>query len=84
MKAKQYTVRNVPMSVDKALRRKAAERDISLNALLLHALEVAAGVGPQPREQHDLDEFFGTWLQDSSVDRALVDVRRIDAADWDE
>lgn len=84
LKSRQYTIRNVPSSVDRALRRQAAHRRVSLNAVLLSALESAAGVGPQPREHHDLDEFFGTWRGDSKVDRALADARTVDPADWDD
>ncbi len=83
-KAAQYTIRNVPMSVDRALRRKAAEHKVSLNAVVLRALEAEAGVGPTPREHHDLDSFFGTWIADRKVDRALAEQRRVDPADWDE
>jgi len=83
-KAAQYTIRNVPMSVDRALRRKAAERKVSLNAVVLRALEAEAGVAPTPRAHHDLDSFFGTWIADPKVDRALKDQRRVDPADWDD
>ena len=41
-KARQYTIRNVPPRVDRALRSKAAERGLSLNALVLAALEAEA------------------------------------------
>lgn len=83
MKARQYTIRQVPSSVDRALRRKAKERKISLNALVLHALEVEAGVTVERRENHDLDEFFGSWVSDPEVDRALAEQRRVDPRDWE-
>ena len=82
-KARQYTIRNVPASVDRALRRKAVERRVSLNSLLLSALDAEVG-GAVPRLQHDLDGFFGTWISDAKVDRALAEVRRVDPRDWDD
>lgn len=82
MKASQYTVRNVPPSVDRALRRKAAARKISLNALLLGALQSEAGVGSEPALHHDLDAFFGSWVSDKAVDRALREVRKVAPGDW--
>src|SRR5262245_36028796 len=82
-KAKQYTIRQVPVSVDRALRRKATERKVSLNTLVLHALEVEAGVTAEPRENHDLDEFFGSWISDPKVERALAEQRRVDRRDWE-
>lgn len=81
-KALQYSVRNVPPSVDRALRRKAAARGVSLNAVLLGALESAAGVGAPPKLNHDLDGFFGTWVADPRVDRALSGLRKVDPKDW--
>lgn len=81
-KAKQYTVRNVPGSVDRALRRKAAERNVSLNTLVLQVLGDEAGVTGEVREHHDLDQFFGTWIADPKVDRALAEQREVDPRDW--
>lgn len=81
-KAKQYTIRNVPSSVDRALRRKAADRKVSLNMLVLRVLEAEAGIVGEPREQHDLDGFFGTWVADSKVERALAEQRTLDRRDW--
>ncbi len=82
-KASQYTVRNVPPSVDRALRRRAQEAQISLNTLLLRALEAEAGV-TQARERHDLDTFFGSWIRDARVERALGEVRRVEPRDWED
>jgi hypothetical protein len=84
MKAKQYTIRNVPHSVDRALRRKAAARKISLNALVLQTLEIEAGVSAEARERHDLDGFFGSWVPDPKVERALAEQRRVDPRDWED
>lgn len=82
MKATQYTIRNVPPSVDRALRRRAAAAKVSLNTLLLRALEAEAGVSPT-RERHDLDGFFGSWIADPRVERALVDIRNVEPGDWE-
>jgi plasmid stability protein len=83
VKAKQYTVRNVPSSVDRALRRKAAERGASLNDVLLAALEREAGVGQQAITHHDLDALIGSWVEDPAVDAALLEARRVDPRDWE-
>ena len=82
VKAAQYTIRNVPPSVDRALKQKAAARKMSLNALLLEAVRSEAGVGVEAPLQHDLDGFFGSWVPDKAVDRALREVRRVDPRDW--
>ena len=83
MKAAQYTIRNVPASVDRALRRRAAAAKVSLNTLLLRALGAEAGVS-HARERNDLDSFFGSWIADRRVEEALADVRRVEPRDWEE
>jgi hypothetical protein len=81
-KARQYTIRNVPPSVDRALRKKAAERGTSLNGLLLAALAKEAGVGDDAAVFDDLDAFVGTWVDDPAVDAALREQRTVDERDW--
>ena len=83
MKSIQYTIRNVPPSVDRVLRRQAEAQKLSLNALLLSALRSQAGVGIEPALHHDLDGFFGSWVSDKAVDRALGEVRKINPGDWE-
>jgi len=82
MKAHQYTIRNVPPRVDRALRKKAVERGVSLNALVVQALEREVGLGSGARVYDDLDDLFGTWVHDKAVDRALAEQRRLDPKDW--
>ena len=82
-KARQYTVRNVPPRLDRALKAKAVARGVSLNTLVLQALEAASGLGGAPQVYGDLDDLFGSWIKDRSVDRALADQRRLDLKDWE-
>lgn len=81
-KAHQYTIRNVPPRVHRALRKKAAERGVSLNTLLVQALEAEAGERGEARTYDDLDDLFGSWVHDKAVDRALAEQRQIDPKDW--
>lgn len=82
-KATQYTIRSVPARVDRALRRKAQARGISLNRLALEALEAEAGVGSDARVRIDLDRFAGSWVKDAGVERALAAQRKVDPRDWE-
>jgi len=83
-KAHQYTIRNVSPRVHRALRAKAAERGVSLNALVVQVLEAEAGFGTKkPKTYDDLDDLFGTWVHDAAVDRALTEQRRVDPKDWE-
>ena len=82
MKSHQFTVRNVSNSVSQGLRRKAQQRNVSLNEILREALEQASGVFGPPRSYHDLDALSGTWVSDPSVDNALRSMRTVDERDW--
>jgi hypothetical protein len=82
MKTHQFTVRQVSDSVSRALRRRAKERNVSLNRLLVEALEVAAGVSGPAVRYHDLDALAGSWVSDPATDRALLAQRSVDEKDW--
>lgn len=79
----QYTVRAVPEHVDKALRRKAAAENKSLNEILREALIKEAGIAePSGRFYTDLDPLAGTWLDDPGFDEAIRVQDQIDASLW--
>ena len=79
---KQYTVRNIPRSVDRALKRKALEKGKSLNALLLEALCKEAGIAGESEVHHELDFLIGSWVHDPEVENALNSQRVVDPKDW--
>lgn len=77
--SRQYTIRSVPAAVDALLRDKARRQHKSLNQVALEALSGGAGV----QERYgDLDGFFGSWVADAAVDKALADQRRVDENLW--
>lgn len=78
---RQYTIRSVPAAVDAVLREKAKRQHKSLNQVALEALSGGAGVSAEERHG-DLDGFFGSWVADKAVDKALEDQRRIDEGIW--
>jgi hypothetical protein len=81
--AVQYTVRDVPVHVDRALRRRASEEGKSLNQLLRDALAKEAGGDlASPALHHDLDALAGTWDDDPEFDRAIAEQDRVDEAMW--
>jgi len=77
----QYTIRNVPSPVDSVLRDKAKRQGKSLNDVALEALRAGAGVSSQVRYS-DLDDFFGCWISDKAVHKALEEQRRVDERLW--
>jgi hypothetical protein len=78
----QYTVRNVPKSVDERLRELARREGKSLNELALEALAAAVGLELPTTPRRDLSGVVGTWREDEETESALEDQRRVDAELW--
>jgi hypothetical protein len=75
----QYTVRGIPPDVDRALRRKAAQRKQSLNRIVIEEL-TAATTGA--RKRADFGDLVGKWTPDPEFDAILASLRRIDLKKW--
>lgn len=78
----QYTLRNVPKEVDRALRETARREGKSLSAVALEALARGAGIDDSDVRKRDLGRFAGSWVRDPKTDDALADQRRIDPSLW--
>ena len=78
----QYTIRNVPDSLDQALRRAARERGKSLNEVAIDALARGAGITQERSRQRDLGDIAGTWRKDAAFDSALAAQDTIDDEMW--
>lgn len=78
----QYTLRNIPKKLDKALRQHAKQRKKSLNQATVDLLSSAMGVSSEPIRYRDLDFIVGTWVEDPEFDKAIEDMRRIDPEMW--
>lgn len=78
----QYTIRQVPPHVDRALRQRVREERRSLNAVVIEMLERALGLTGQPIRHHDLDDLAGTWVDDPEFDKAIEDMDQIDPELW--
>lgn len=77
----QYTIRGVPGDVDQALRKKAHQRKISLNRLLVEELTAVTGTSPE-RTYRSLKTLAGRWKRDPEFDRILQEQRQIDESLW--
>ena len=78
----QYTIRNIPKSLDNELRRRARLEGRSLNEVTLEALTRALGLGAAAIAHRDLGDVAGHWHDDSELEGALADQRRIDESLW--
>jgi hypothetical protein len=74
----QCTIRNVPVSLDQALRSAARERDKSLNEVVIEAMARGAGIGGERAKRRDLTGIAGTWHEDPAFDSALAAQDTID------
>lgn len=75
MKAKpiQYTIRGVPLSVDRVLRFRAKDSGKSFNQLVVEAL--IAGTGQENRPKRDFSEVIGS-LSAEEADQMEEEIRR--------
>jgi hypothetical protein len=78
----QYTLRNVPPQLDRALRRRAQEQRKSLNEVALDAMLSGVGITAEPVKRRDLSDLVGAWVEDPETDAALADQRRVDPELW--
>lgn len=78
----QYTIRNVPNTLDEALRRAAREQGKSLNEVAIEALARGAGVADQRGPLRDLSDIAGTWRKDPAFDDARAEQDTIDEGIW--
>jgi plasmid stability protein len=78
----QYTLRNVPKQLDRALRAQAKREHKSLNEVLLAALQRALGIDGEPPAQRDLADVVGTWQDDPEQERVLAAQRSVDPELW--
>lgn len=78
----RYTVRKVPRTVDKAIRKRARARGQSLNQVAVEALASGLGVEKSDILVRDLSDIAGTWVDDPAIDAALAAQDRVDRARW--
>jgi hypothetical protein len=78
----QYTIRNVPETLDAALRRAAQIEGKSLNEVAIEALARGAGLTADAPKQRDLSDVAGTWHEDPGFNRAIAAQDTIDEEMW--
>lgn len=76
-KVVQHTIRKMPAKLDQELRRRALEKNQSLNTTLLEVIEEGLG-DPQSVINHDFDEFFGSLGSGAAaeLEQAMREARR--------
>lgn len=84
---KQITIRGISEDVEKAVRKEAGKKNLSLNKALLSLIEKGAGVRAEAGKKavyHDLDRFCGVWQAEeaSAFEKTLGRQRKIDEGLW--
>ncbi|MBP8298873.1 MAG: hypothetical protein KA020_00800 [Planctomycetes bacterium] len=78
----QYTLRNLPKPLDRAIRERALRENKSINEVTIDALLRAFGMLGDMPVQRDLSDVAGTWQSDQDLDRVLLEQRRVDPDLW--
>ena len=78
----QYTIRDIPENLDKALRQTARQQGKSLNEVASETLARGAGITGERGLQRDLADIAGSWRKDPAFDSALAAQDAIDEEMW--
>jgi hypothetical protein len=78
----QYTLREIPPTLDSELRQRAKAEGKSLNTVAIEALIRGTGLGDSPVRLRDLSDIVGTWHEDPEFDQAISDQDRVDEEMW--
>ena len=82
--AKQYTIRNIPLRVDRTLRKRARDTGKSFNQTVLDALVNGSGEFLLPGPRRDLSFIAGSMTVDEAteMDLEIKAQRQIDPKLW--
>ena len=84
---KAITLRNLPPDLDKAIRKRARGKRMSVNKAVIGLLEDHLTQDKTKRAElhHDLDALYGSWTEESAAafDRVLAKQRTIDQTLWE-
>lgn len=67
----QYTLEDVPESIDRALRERAATEHKNPEQVIIDTLAHNFGVGPSCTKRRDLSDIAGSWEVDPETEAAL-------------
>ncbi len=57
----QITLRQLPVNVERRIRKIAEENHISINKTIINLLQKALGLKPNETRQRDLSDIAGVW-----------------------
>jgi len=83
MSSIQYTIRDVPVSVDKEIRLMARRSGRSMNSVSIDALRIGLNIHNVPEPDHGLDKLFGTMSKEDAkaINKASQELRSADLSE---
>jgi plasmid stability protein len=78
----QYTLRNIPKHIDRALRERARASGKSLNEAAIEALQRGLDLNAESKRSSDLDWFLGSGGLEPKVLRAIAEHDEVHPDDW--
>ena len=84
MKKVQYTIRNIPQALDKALRNRSAREGKSLNSVVVEALtlQTLGGTDAQKACKDIFNRLHGAKTLDDNFDTAIKNQSKPDQEIW--
>ena len=83
---KTITIRGIDAELDRVIKSKAQQNNLSVNQWILQALKRVTGTGKDPvfRKHHDLDALAGGWSsEEAKLFRKNTEIfERIDEEAW--
>lgn len=78
----QYTIRNIPPTVDKVIRKRAKSSGKSFNQTVVDLLSLQTFGTTSPPVNDGFDWLFGAMTLDNEFDEAIKDMRQVDKKLW--
>lgn len=78
----QYTIRNIPPSVDKVIRKRANQSGKSFNQTVVDLLSLQTFGTTKPASDDNFDWLCGAMRLDDEFDEAIKQQSRVDEALW--
>lgn len=78
----QYTIRNIPPSVDKVIRKRASQSGKSFNQMVVDMLSLQTFGTTKPAANDNFDWLYGAMQLDDEFSEAIKQQSRVDKELW--
>lgn len=78
----QYTIRNIPLSVDRVIRKRSKQSGKSFNQTVVDLLSLQTFGTTKPTADNNFDWLYGAMQLDDDFDKAIKEQSRVDEELW--